>query len=132
MIRSANSGSDCTSKWAVRGLTQTSALELGEYGITVNAYCPGSVKTDMSLVFAKRLAKDQAVSNTEEVYKTSSHRKNAINQELFPEDIAGLVSFLAGKDSNRMTGQTIICDGGKIMKLCARFEALLTHPRHVL
>ncbi|GAB7356253.1 hypothetical protein MBLNU459_g7067t1 [Dothideomycetes sp. NU459] len=102
----------CTSKWAVRGLTQTAALELGEHGITVNAYCPGSVKTDMSLVFAKRLARDQAQNNAEEVYKASAHRKNAIDQELFPEDIAGLVSFLAGKDSNRMTGQTIICDGG--------------------
>lgn len=103
----------CTSKWAVRGLTQTAALELGEHGITVNAYCPGSVKTDMSLVYAQRLAKDNAGKDPEEVYKSSSHRKNAINHELFPEDIAGLVSFFAGKDSNRMTGQTIIMDGGK-------------------
>ncbi|OGE54851.1 hypothetical protein PENARI_c005G10666 [Penicillium arizonense] len=102
----------CTSKWAVRGLTQTAALELGEHGITVNAYCPGSVKTDMSTVFAKRLAKEQKDANVDEAYKTSSHRKNALNQELFPEDIASLVSFLAGKDSNAMTGQTMICDGG--------------------
>ena len=104
----------CTSKWAVRGLTQTAALELGAHGITVNAYCPGSVKTDMSLVFASRLAKDSGASNVEDVYKTSSHRTNAIGQELFPEDIAGLVSFLAGKDSAHMTGQTIICDGGEL------------------
>jgi len=102
----------CSSKWAVRGLTQTAALEFGQYGITVNSYCPGSVKTDMSLVFAERLAKEKGVSNVEEVYKTSSHRTNAIQHELFPEDIAGLVSFLSGKDSNRMTGQSIICDGG--------------------
>jgi meso-butanediol dehydrogenase/(S,S)-butanediol dehydrogenase/diacetyl reductase len=116
----------CSSKWAVRGLTQTAALEFGEYGITVNAYCPGSVKTGMSTVFAERLKKDREKEATttngaaaapgapsvDEVYKTSSHRKNALNQELFPEDIAGLVSFLASKDSSRMTGQTIICDGG--------------------
>lgn len=109
----------CSSKWAVRGLTQTAALEFGEYGITVNAYCPGSVKTDMSLVYAERLAREKAKEvtngashNVEDVYKSSSHRKNAINQELFPEDIAGLVSFLASKDSSKMTGQTIICDGG--------------------
>ncbi|MCJ1305458.1 hypothetical protein MMC08_008272, partial [Hypocenomyce scalaris] len=102
----------CTSKWAVRGLTQTAALELGKYGITVNAYCPGSVKTDMSMVFAERLAKDSGDSRSAaDFYKTSSHRSNAIQQELFPEDIAGLVSFFASKDSNRMTGQTIICDG---------------------
>ncbi|KAI9743681.1 MAG: hypothetical protein M1818_002997 [Claussenomyces sp. TS43310] len=114
----------CTSKWAVRGLTQTAALELGEHGITVNAYCPGSVKTDMSLVYAKRLAKDQADSNTDQVYKSSAHRKNALDQELFPEDIAGLVSFLAGKDSSRMTGQTMICDGGKLMTLPLKMNVL--------
>jgi meso-butanediol dehydrogenase / (S,S)-butanediol dehydrogenase / diacetyl reductase len=102
----------CSSKWGVRGLTQTAALELGAHGITVNSYCPGSVKTGMSLVFAERLAKERGESNVEEVYKTSNHRTNALGQELFPENIAGLVSFLAGKDSSHMTGRSIICDGG--------------------
>lgn len=104
----------CTSKWGVRGLTQTAALELGEYGISVNAYCPGSVKTDMSTVFAERLAKEQgkASGSVDDVYRSSSHRKNALNKELFPQDIAGLVSFLASSNSSGMTGQTIICDGG--------------------
>jgi meso-butanediol dehydrogenase/(S,S)-butanediol dehydrogenase/diacetyl reductase len=104
----------CSSKWAVRGLTQSAALELGEYGITVNAYCPGSVKTDMSSVFASRLAKERGIENVEQAYKTSSHRKTALNRELFPEDIAKLVSFLAGPDSDNMTGQTIIYDGGMV------------------
>lgn len=103
----------CSSKWGVRGLTQTAALELGIHGITVNSYCPGSVKTGMSLVFAERLAKEKGESNVEDVYKNSSHRTNALGQELFPENIAGLVSFLAGKDSSHLTGQSIICDGGK-------------------
>lgn len=104
----------CTSKWGVRGLTQTAALELGKHGITVNSYCPGSVKTDMSMVFATRLAKEAADQGktVEEVYKSSAHRTNALNRELFADDIAGLVSFFAGKDSKNMTGQTIICDGG--------------------
>ncbi|OQU93642.1 hypothetical protein CLAIMM_00124 [Cladophialophora immunda] len=104
----------CSSKWAVRGLTQTAAMEFGQYGITVNAYCPGSVQTDMSMVFASRLAKETGESDVEKAYKSSSHRKSALNKEVFPEDIAGLVSFLAGKDSNRITGQTIICDGGML------------------
>lgn len=125
----------CTSKWAVRGLTQTAALELGQYGITVNAYCPGSVKTDMSLVFAQRLAKDSASANVESTYKNSSHRTNALQTELFPEDIAGLVSFLASKDSSRMTGQTIICDGGKILYMigkCCLPDFANCSNRHVL
>jgi meso-butanediol dehydrogenase/(S,S)-butanediol dehydrogenase/diacetyl reductase len=104
----------CSSKWGVRGLTQTAALELGQHGITVNSYCPGSVKTDMSMVYAGRLAKERGASNVEDVYKNSSHRTNAIGKELFPENIAGLVSFLAGPDSSHMTGQSIICDGGKL------------------
>jgi meso-butanediol dehydrogenase/(S,S)-butanediol dehydrogenase/diacetyl reductase len=106
----------CTSKWGVRGLTQTAAMEFGKYGITVNSYCPGSVKTDMSLVFATRLKKEAAEQGktVEEVYKASPHRGNALNKELFPEDIAGLVSFFASKDGQHMTGQTIIMDGGKL------------------
>lgn len=104
----------CTSKWGVRGLTQTAALEFGEHGISVNAYCPGSVKTDMSTVFAERLAKERGAAgdSINDVYRSSSHRKNALNKELFPNDIAGLVSFLASTNSSGMTGQTIICDGG--------------------
>jgi meso-butanediol dehydrogenase/(S,S)-butanediol dehydrogenase/diacetyl reductase len=66
----------------------------------------------MSLVFAERLAKERGESNVEGVYKTSNRRTNDLCQELFPENIAGLVSFLAGKDSSHMTGQSIICDGG--------------------
>lgn len=107
----------CTSKWAVRGLTQTAALEFGQYGITVNSYCPGSVKTDMSKVYAERLAKEAGDGDVEKVYKSSAHRTNAIQRELFPEDIAGLVSFFASKNSNGMTGQTIICDGGTLNNL---------------
>jgi meso-butanediol dehydrogenase/(S,S)-butanediol dehydrogenase/diacetyl reductase len=103
----------CTSKWGVRGLTQTAALEFGEYGISVNAYCPGSVKTDMSSVFAERLARERGSNNVDDTYRSSAHRKNALNRELFPSDIAGLVSFFASGNSSGMTGQTIICDGGK-------------------
>lgn len=105
----------CTSKWAVRGLTQSAALELGQYGITVNAYCPGSVQTGMSMVFAERLAKERGEENVEGAYKSSSHRKTALNRELFPEDIGKLVSFLAGEGSDGMTGQTIIYDGGTFL-----------------
>lgn len=105
----------CTSKWAVRGFTQTCAIELGKYGITANSYCPGSVPTNMSLQFAERLGREQGVSDPKEMYEKSSHRISALPVDLETQDIAGLVSFLAGKDSNRITGQSLICDGGKCM-----------------
>jgi meso-butanediol dehydrogenase/(S,S)-butanediol dehydrogenase/diacetyl reductase len=108
----------CTSKWAVRGITQTAALEFGQYSITVNAYCPGSIKTNMSMAFAEKLVKNQeqmgkVTMSVEETYLSSGHRKNALNKELSPKDMAGSISFLAGKDSSGMTGQTIIFYDGK-------------------
>jgi len=121
----------CSSKWGVRGLTQTAALELGAHGITVNSYCPGSVKTGMSVVFAERLAKEKGDTNVEDVYKNSKHRTNALGQELFPENIAGLVSFLAGKDSSHMTGQSIICDGGKIKNSTPGISADVSFTRYL-
>ncbi|OAL36773.1 hypothetical protein AYO20_03828 [Fonsecaea nubica] len=103
----------CTSKWAVRGFTQTCAVELGKYGITANAYCPGSVPTNMSKQFSEKLGKNVGSSDIDEAYEKSAYRVSALQVDLQTEDIAGLVSFLAGKDSDRITGQSMICDGGQ-------------------
>lgn len=107
----------CTSKFAVRGLTQTAALEFGQYGITANSYCPAAVKTNMAMEFESRMAKEQGTDDVEAVWKDSPYQKNLLQQKVDPEDIAGLVSFLAGKDGARMTGQSIIYDGGECL-LC--------------
>ncbi|PPQ88743.1 hypothetical protein CVT25_008550 [Psilocybe cyanescens] len=72
----------CSTKFVVRALTQSGAQEWAKHGITVNAYAPGPIETDMSL----------GINGT-------------------PEDIAGLVSYLASDQAKFITGQAITIDG---------------------
>ncbi|KAK7052077.1 NAD-binding protein [Favolaschia claudopus] len=85
------------SKFAVRGLTQAAALEFGSHGITVNAYAPGAINTPM----LRAPAKSQEESDTMmERFKQMS----PLHMLGSPEDISNLVSFLASKDSQFITG----------------------------
>ncbi|KAJ7220744.1 NAD-binding protein [Mycena pura] len=88
------------SKFAVRGLTQAAALEFGRYNITVNAYSPGLIDTPMITSIGAEMARL--------VYTELSPLKRAG----VPEDIAGLVSYLASKESQFITGQSISINGG--------------------
>ncbi|KAL3463949.1 L-2,3-butanediol dehydrogenase [Aspergillus heterothallicus] len=99
------------SKWAVRGLTQVAALELAKHNITVNAYCPGIVKTEMWDTIDSTVAAQYGVPRNVPFQKAVEER-TALKRAQTPEDVAGLVSFLAGKDSNQITGQSLIVDGG--------------------
>jgi len=88
------------SKGAVIGLTRSLARELGEHEVTVNAVMPGQVSTP-----GTREHSDEATFD-------ATMRRQAIRRRVQPEDLAGLVAFLAGNDARLITGQTIICDGG--------------------
>jgi meso-butanediol dehydrogenase / (S,S)-butanediol dehydrogenase / diacetyl reductase len=98
------------SKFAVRGLTQTVALELGKYGITANLYSPGVVKTPMWDAI------DEVVTTHENKPRGSQFAKMvpniALGRTAVPEDVARVVSFLASEESAYVTGQSIIVDGG--------------------
>ncbi|NIL17364.1 acetoin reductase [Pseudomonas sp. AN3A02] len=97
-------------KFAVRALTQAAARELASDGITVNAYCPGVVGTDMWVEIDKRMAEitGAEVGATYKKYVDGI----ALGRAETPEDVAGLVSYLAGPDSDYMTGQSPLIDGG--------------------
>ncbi|KAJ0414927.1 hypothetical protein BJY00DRAFT_318329 [Aspergillus carlsbadensis] len=99
------------SKWAVRGLTQVAALELAKHNITVNAYCPGIVKTEMWDTIDSTIAAQYGVPQNVP-FEMAVEERTALKRAQTPEDVAGLVSFLAGKDSNQITGQSLIVDGG--------------------
>ncbi|KAL3460224.1 diacetyl reductase [Aspergillus heterothallicus] len=99
------------SKWGVRGLTQASAIELAPHGINVNAYCPGMVKTAMWDEIDAALAQKHGVP-AGYVWDKAAKERPAMGKTPTVEDIAGCVSFLAGKDSRFITGQSIIIDGG--------------------
>lgn len=99
-------------KFAVRGITQTAARDLAQLGITVNAYCPGIVDTPMM----QKVAQDLADNNNQPYeWGMEQFAKNiALKRVSQPKDVAACVSFLAGPDSDYMTGQAVIIDGGMV------------------
>jgi len=100
------------SKWAVRGLTQGAAMEWGKYGIRVNAYAPGIVGTGMWDLIDSELGRINQVSEKGKMKAKYVGELTALERESVPEDVAKTVSFLASDDSEFITGQTIVCDGG--------------------
>jgi meso-butanediol dehydrogenase / (S,S)-butanediol dehydrogenase / diacetyl reductase len=99
-------------KFAIRGITQTAAKDLAALGITVNAYCPGIVRTPMMEGIAGTVAKENGKSlewGLEQWAKTV-----LLGRISEPEDVAACVSYLAGPDSDYMTGQALIIDGGMV------------------
>jgi meso-butanediol dehydrogenase/(S,S)-butanediol dehydrogenase/diacetyl reductase len=98
------------SKWAVRGLTQAAAQEWAEHGITVNAYCPGIVGTKMWELIDEKLAEQMGLQKGEALAKFAE--LITLGRVETPEDVAAFVSYLASPDSNYMTGQSVMIDGG--------------------
>ncbi len=103
-----------STKFAVRALTQAAAKELASSGITVNAYCPGVVGTDMWVDIDKRMSEETGakIGETYEKYVGGI----ALGRAETPEDVASFVSYLAGPDSDYMTGQAPLIDGGLVYR----------------
>jgi len=101
-------------KFAVRALTQAAAKEYASAGITVNAYCPGIVGTDMWVEIDERFAEITGAPKGE-TYKKFVEGI-ALGRAQTPDDVAALVSFLAGPDSDYITGQAILTDGGIVYR----------------
>lgn len=100
------------SKFAVRGLTQSAARELAPRGITVNAWSPGSVQTAMLDSVVEAEAKAEGMTFDQALAKRASGI--ALGRLSSTADVANVVSFLAGPDSNYITGQSIVVDGGMV------------------
>ncbi len=100
-------------KFAVRALTQAAAKEHAADGITVNAYCPGVVGTDMWVEIDKRFA--ELTGAAEETFLKFS-ATIALGRPETPEDVAGYVAYLAGPGADYMTGQAGLIDGGMVYR----------------
>jgi meso-butanediol dehydrogenase / (S,S)-butanediol dehydrogenase / diacetyl reductase len=101
-------------KFAVRALTQAAAKEHAADGITVNAYCPGVVGTDMWVEIDKRFAELTGAAEGETYDKFVGGI--ALGRAETPDDVAGFVSYLAGPDADYMTGQSGLIDGGLVYR----------------
>ncbi|OIK89011.1 (S)-acetoin forming diacetyl reductase [Oenococcus oeni] len=101
-----------STKFAIRGITQTTAKELAKFGITVNAYAPGIVKTPMMEDIAHEVGKN--VGKDDDWGMNQFAKGIALGRISEPEDVANAVGFLASSDSNYVTGQTIVVDGGMV------------------
>jgi NAD(P)-dependent dehydrogenase (short-subunit alcohol dehydrogenase family) len=97
------------SKWAVVGLTKTLAMELGSYGVRVNAICPGAVEGDrIDRVISARA---QAQGVTFEQMHAQYTNKNSLRTLIPAQDIANLVLFLVSDAGKRISGQALAVDG---------------------
>ena len=98
------------SKWAVRGITRTVALEVGRYNVNVNAVCPGIVETPRMQKLCEEKARVRGWK-VEEVYDEYV-QEMALKRVTTPGDVANAVLFMASEDSRQITGQAITVDGG--------------------
>jgi 3alpha(or 20beta)-hydroxysteroid dehydrogenase len=89
------------SKWGLRGLTKSAALELAEHGVRVNSLHPGAVMTPM-------IAGMAAEAGAAEIDRTQS----TLQRLAAPEEISPLMVFLASEESSFCTGSEFLADGG--------------------
>ena len=98
------------SKWAVRGITRTVALELGKHNINVNAVCPGIVDGPRMQKLCEEKARVRGW--TAEAVYDEYVQDMALKRVTSAQDIANAVLFLASDDARQITGQHVAVDGG--------------------
>ena len=97
------------SKWALIGLTKTLAMELGAFGIRVNAVCPGTVEGPRidRVIAAKAAARGVSAADLRAAYRG----KSSLGTLIAAEDIAETVLFLCSDGGARISGQALAVDG---------------------
>ncbi|SDB89568.1 meso-butanediol dehydrogenase / (S,S)-butanediol dehydrogenase / diacetyl reductase [Sanguibacter gelidistatuariae] len=105
-------GAYSATKFAVRGLIQAAAQELAPLGITVNGYAPGIVGTGMWDLIDAELSKINGKPIGQNLKENVD--SIALGRIETPEDVAKVASFLAGPDSDYVTGQVLLVDGGML------------------
>jgi NAD(P)-dependent dehydrogenase (short-subunit alcohol dehydrogenase family) len=97
------------SKWAIIGLTKTMAMELGEFGVRVNAICPGSVDNERM----DRVVELEADASGRPAAEIRRGFTNAVSLQTFvdPADIAAMIRFVCSPAGAKISGQALTVDG---------------------
>jgi 3-oxoacyl-[acyl-carrier protein] reductase len=99
-----------SSKWAVRGLTRTLALELGPHDITVNAICPNVTHGDrMTKIVTEKAAR---IGKTPEEVYAEFASQTALGRFIDDVDVAYAVRYLVSEGARNVTGHDIVVDAG--------------------
>ena len=93
-------------KMGLQGFTRTLAIELGPFGVNVNAIAPGFIVTDMTDDTARRVGVEP------EEYRKGAAAVTPVRRVGYPEDIAATAAFLCSDEASYITGQTLYVDGG--------------------
>lgn len=93
-------------KAGIQALTATAAIELGPFGIRVNAVAPGYIATAMTAATASRVGMS-AEDHQERVAANTPLRRVGL-----PEEVASVIAFLASRDASYVSGQTLYINGG--------------------
>jgi len=101
------------SKSAVIGLTRSVAMDLAPHGATANALCPGNTRTKLVEKVASIVGAREGLSG--EKWLELRARDCPMKRIARPEEMAGIVAFLASEDSRYITGQSISADGGMVL-----------------
>jgi NAD(P)-dependent dehydrogenase (short-subunit alcohol dehydrogenase family) len=101
------------SKFAVIGITESVAHEVGQYGIRVNALCPGAVRGELMEGVVARRARAEGRS-PEEIVKSAYTDVAALRKWLEPEEVAQAALFLASDASSAITGEHVRVDAGRM------------------
>jgi 3alpha(or 20beta)-hydroxysteroid dehydrogenase len=105
LVGYAGNGAYVASKWAVRGMTKSAALEFGRDGVRVNSVHPGPVRTPMIAGLGDDISAGQPIPRLGE-----------------PEEITRAVLFLASSEASYITGAELAVDGGSILGSLAPLE----------
>jgi 3-oxoacyl-[acyl-carrier protein] reductase len=97
-------GAYAAAKAALESIANTLAIELGPSGIAVNIVTPAFTLTDASTIMS-------------EEFKERVRKSRPLQKHLYPEDVAGTIAFLAGDESDMLTGSNILVTGGSHLQL---------------